>query len=165
MKNEVVFDSSFLLPIFSKDLRNEPSEKYCDRINYCFEQLEKEKTKIIIPTPALSEFLVRAGQAGQEYLKMIRSKSVFRIVPFKANAAVEVAQMDRKAIEQGDKKSGSKEPWQRIKIDRQIIAIAKVSDAEAIYSNDKDLRKFAEQIGLKAIAPEDLPLPKEPWLL
>ncbi|MCY4038797.1 MAG: hypothetical protein OXF09_05000 [Hyphomicrobiales bacterium] len=69
MINEVVFDSSFLLPIFSQDLRNEPSEKYYDRINYCFEQLVKEKTKIVIPTPALSEFLVRAEQAGQEYLR------------------------------------------------------------------------------------------------
>lgn len=160
MINEVVFDSSFLLPIFSQNLRNEPSEKYYDQINYCFEQLVKEKTKIVIPTPALSEFLVRAEQAGQEYLRIIRAKSVFRIVPFKINAAVEVAQMSKKAIEQGDKKSGSIQPWQKIKIDRQIIATAKVIRAKAIYSNDEDLRKFAKQVGLNTISPEDLPLPR-----
>ena len=37
---------------------------------------------------------------------------------------------------EGNKKDGSGEPWAKIKYDRQIVAIAKVIGASAIYSDD-----------------------------
>ena len=173
MVDEVVFDTSFLLPIFSQDLRiapkdpttGKPVEKYYERIDYHFTQLVSSGTKILIPAPALSEILVKAGQAGKNYLKRIESASAFFIVPFETHAAIEVAEMSRRATERGDKREGSAEPWQKIKIDRQIIAIAKASGAEIIYSDDRSLRKFAEQDGLKTVSSDELPLPREPKLL
>ena len=169
----VVFDSSFLLSIFSGDLRDAPKnlhtgqaiERYDERVDFLLKQLEEEKRKILIPTPALSEILVRSEQAGQAYLETIRSRSIFRIVPFTTKAAIAAAEMTRKALQQGDKFSGSKDRWQKVKFDRQILAIAQVNNAESIYSNDKGLQKLAVQIDMQVISSWELPLPPQPELI
>jgi len=116
---------------------SEPVERYRDRVDHLVTHLEQNRTKIIIPTPALSEILVRAGAAGPEYLAQINSQSVFRIVAFDERDAVEVAAMTRKAIDSsGDKRGGVDGTWNKIKYDRQIVAIAKVEGVTALYSDD-----------------------------
>ena len=116
---------------------SEPVERYRDRVDHLVTHLEQNRTKIIIPTPALSEILVRAGAAGPEYLAQINSQSVFRIVAFDERDAVEVAAMTRKSIDSsGDKRGGVDGTWNKIKYDRQIVAIAKVEGVTALYSDD-----------------------------
>lgn len=68
--------------------------------------------------------------------------------------------MTRSALDEGDKRSGLDAPWNKIKFDRQIVAIAKVAAATAIYSDDRQLRTFAEQQGLSVIGLADLPVPE-----
>lgn len=68
--------------------------------------------------------------------------------------------MTREAAEAGDKKSGSEQPWQKVKFDRQIIAIARVVGASKIYSDDENLAKFAKRIGIEVISIWDLPIPE-----
>lgn len=60
------------------------------------------------------------------------------------------------AKKQGNKKAGSRRPWQHIKFDRQIVSIAKVNNATAVYSNDKEVLKWSEQLGMQGIAVWDL---------
>jgi hypothetical protein len=72
--------------------------------------------------------------------------------------------MTRAALEQGDKRGGVDAPWNKIKFDRQIVAVAKVAGVTAIYSDDRQLRAFAEQQGLRVMGLADLPLPREPEL-
>ncbi len=75
--------------------------------------------------------------------------------------------MTRAARESGDKRGGVDAPWAKINFDRQIVAIAKVAGATEIYSDDRDLRTFAEEQGLKVIGVADLPIPariREPQL-
>ena len=116
---------------------SEPVERYRDRVDHLVTHLEQNRTKIIIPTPALSEILVRAGAAGPEYLAQINSQSVFRIVAFDERDAVEVAAMTRKSIDSsGDKRGGVDGTRNKIKYDRQIVAIAKVEGVTALYSDD-----------------------------
>ena len=168
MANVVAFDASFLLPVFSRSLHavpNNPStgkpiKQYDEKIDHLLNRLEKQKTRMLIPAPALSEILVeeRAERIG-EYLKIILSRSAFRVAPFKQDAAIAVAVMNRNAMEQGDKRSGSTESWQKIKFDRQIIAIAKVNKAKIIYSDDQGLRNFAEQASLKVVSSHELDPP------
>ena len=74
-------------------------------------------------------------------------------------AAIECSFMDILARNSGDKRAGRTEPWQRIKIDRQIIGISKVQNASTIISNDKGLRTTAFSVGLHAISIPDLALP------
>ena len=144
MRDVVVFDASFLLPIFSRNLHTiprdpstgKPVERYDERIDFLLNQLERKGAKMLIPAPALSEILVRVEEEEiEEYLEMIYSRSTFLIASFEEEDAIEVAEMSRRAKEQGDKRGGSTEVWNKVKFDRQIIATAKVNDAETIYSD------------------------------
>ena len=66
----------------------------------------------MIPTPVLSELLVRASaEETQRILEEINRLAVFRIEPFETRAAIEVAVMTRSALAARDKKGGSNEPW------------------------------------------------------
>src|SRR6266508_6306805 len=80
-------------------------DKPKERIEHLVQQLDKTKTKIIIPTPALSEALVRAGAAAsQQIVEHLQKYSVFRIEPFDTRAAIEVAAMTRSARDGGKTK-------------------------------------------------------------
>lgn len=165
----VVFDATILLAFLQSDCppprhpeTNELIDNFRERIDYLIKRLDKDKEKIIIPTPALSEVLVRADSAGPEYLNRINSASVFRPASFDERAAVEVAEMTRKALtNEGDKRDGLDGTYAKIKYDRQIVAIAKVEGAKTVYSDDKNIYKFAARYGITVIRIADLPLPPE----
>jgi hypothetical protein len=67
--------------------------------------------------------------------------------------------MTKHAIDNGDKKAGSKESWIKVKYDRQIAAIAKVNGTTTIYTDDGGLSKFARANGLRAIGLGELNIP------
>lgn len=164
----VVFDASILIflldPNASSPLdpaNNSPVVRARDRIDFLVSDLEKSKTKIVIPTPALSEVLIWAGNAGQDYLMEMNTNSCFKIVDFDQRAAIEIAATIRAAIDKGDKRDGVQAPWAKIKFDRQIISIAKVEGATSIYSDDEDIKKLAPKSGIKVIGISELPLPPE----
>lgn len=165
----VVFDATILLAFLQSDCppprhpeTNEPIDRFRERIDYLIQRLDKDKEKIIIPTPALSEILVRADLAGPEYLDRINSASVFRPAPFDERGAVEVAAMTRNALaSEGGKFDGLNGTYAKIKYDRQIVAIAKVEGAKTVYSDDKNIYKFAGRYGITVIRIADLPLPPE----
>jgi hypothetical protein len=133
-----------------------------ERIELLVQELEKSKTKIIIPTPALSETLVRAeASEAQQIIEKINKFSVFRIEPFDTRAAIEVASMTREAIGGRSKRAGSAATWAKLKYDRQIVAIAKVCGATTIYSDDRDIRSLSKRSGIEVIGLADLPLPEQ----
>lgn len=137
-----------------------PVNNVKERISALINHLEKEKTKIIIPAPALSELLVRAGDKMHEIVNTIEKSPVFIIEPFDTKAAIEVAIMTRQAKDGGNKKNGLDIRWAEIKYDRQIIAIAKVNRATTIYSDDKHIRSLAEKAKINVIRLVDLPIPE-----
>ena len=130
------------------------------RIQLLIDDLEAAGAKIIIAAPILSEFLVMAGpKDGPAYLAELTNNDIFDIKPFDTMAAIEGAEMHRKAAASGDKKSGSQSRWQVVKVDRQLVAIAKVNAVECIYSNDEGVRKLASTAGIACKGVEDLPAP------
>jgi len=164
----VIFDATALLLLLApraavpRDSKGNPIKYAKQRIDGEVEALARARTKIVIPTPALSEALVRAGEtAATEYLKLISKSARFRIESFDERAALEVALMTRKALDAGDKKSGGDGTWAKIKYDRQIIAIAKVVGAQVIYTDDKNLKAFAFANGLRAVSIGDLEVPQK----
>ena len=164
----VLLDATTLLPLLSDDVpappdpkTNQPIERVKERIDYLVAQLEKNKEKIIIPTPVLSEILVRVGKAGPEYLERLSTSAPFRIVPFDTRAAVEVAAMTKRAMDRGDKRDGSDDVWAKIKHDRQIVAIAKIEGVTTIYSDDKHVRTLAVEAKIAVVSIAELPLPPE----
>lgn len=116
---------------------------------------------LIVPTPTLAEILVHAEDDGPAFLEQVSSYSRVRIKPFDQRAAVEVAAVTREAKGAGDKRSGSSAPWQKVKIDRQIVAIAKVARASHLYTDDVDMARFATAAGLQVINTWALPIPEQ----
>ena len=157
----VVFDTSILL--FVLDASTPASvQKAKERVEYLIDQLSNAGEKIIIPTPALSECLVYAGPAGPEYLGIINKQSCFRVASFDERAAVEAAARVFQARARGQRKGGNPEAAKsKIKFDRQIIAVASVEGATAVYSDDKDVCAYAREAGMDAFQLSDLPLPPE----
>lgn len=157
----VVFDASILLFVFDE---NTPSSvpRAKERVEYLIDCLSQAGEKIVIPTPALSECLVYAGPAGPDYLTIISKQSCFRVASFDERAAVEAAVRTYQARQRGRPKGGAPEIAKaKIKFDRQIVAVATVEGATAVYSDDAHIVGYASEAGMEAYRLADLPLPPE----
>ena len=165
----VVIDATMLMLLFrpdiparAVDLKGKPIDHVPERVAHLVKTLEAIKSCIVIPTPVLSELLVRATpEETQRILEEINRVAVFRIEPFETRAAIELAVMTRTALTDGDKKGGSNQPWAKIKFDRQIVAIARVVQASKIYTDDENLATTARAVGMLAMGLADLALPPE----
>ena len=114
---------------------------------------------LIIPTPVLAEVLVGAEEGGPGLLEAISGMARVKVRPFGERAAVETAMMTREAIAAGDKRGGSQAPWQKVKVDRQVVAVARAENATRIYADDHNLVEFARRLGMDVVSTWDLPVP------
>lgn len=124
---------------------------------------------ILIPDPVLSEFMMLSDEDPDRvfHLGRFQNSPNYNIKPFDTRAGLELAAMyvkekstlsARKAkafLEIADTKT-------RLKFDRQIVAIARVQGATAVYSDDKGVRAFCETHGVPVISTYELPLPVPP---
>jgi len=157
----VVFDANFLIYFLDPKIKGGVGSAL--RIDHLVATIQKTGERIVVPTPALSELLVKAGEAGPKYLEIIARSKFFRIAEFGERAAVEAAALTRDAIASGGKRGATPEAeWAKVKFDRQIVAIARVVGAKTIYTNDQQLAAHARAAGLEAITPDDLPEPPAP---
>ena len=152
----VAFDAAYLIKLLDPKVKGEGDVDA--RLAHLIETLDKRKDDIVVPTPALSEVLIGAGDAAPDYLDILNKTARIRIAPFGTRAAVEAAARHREAIDAGDKKEGSAN-WAKVKYDRQIIAIAKVEGAERIYSEDGDVVRLGQAEGFKVLRLADLEEP------
>ena len=131
-----------------------------DRIEFLLEVLKESGDKIIISTPALAEFLVFAGNDGPLYMAAIRDNAIFRVLPFDEKAAIENAEVELAARAAGEKRgSDVGAEWQKVKVDRQIIAVAKVNGATCLYSDDPHMAKLGRDFAIAVQGIADLPVP------
>lgn len=151
----ILIDSNFLVDAISA---GSPKEAR-DRINFFLSNLQKNKSKLIIPTPAVAEFLVVVDEARFAFIKLLQGKSYIQTAPFDMAAAFQCALLDSSALSGSDKRGGVDKPWQHIKIDRQIVAIGKVCNATLVISRDAGVRSNAARLNIEAITVDDLPLP------
>lgn len=160
----VLFDTSVLLLAMHPDAAlpidpatQQPVEHARQRVDYLIRKLSKAREKVVIPSPVLAEILVHAGKSTNEYVQNFQ-QSPFRIAPFDTRAAIECADAIHRY---GIKGKGKENPRAKIKFDRQIIAVAQVERAEAIYSDDEDIFKYGAQVGIKVIRSYELELDPE----
>ena len=142
-------------------LTKKPLTRAKDRIERLVDDLHASNERVVIPTPALCEFLVLAEDYAQQYLSDLANQPSFYVRPFDQMAAVELAAMELLARRKGGKRLPTSlgTPWQKVKYDRQIVAISKVHQVHTIYSDDNDIRVIAENEGIKVIPCWELPLP------
>lgn len=141
------------------------------RLDEFVSQMDKAKGQIVIPMPALAEFLAGADMAGLEYLDKLERKAYIEVAPFDRKAATECALLEAashgratQAAANGKsaaaaKKDGSNGSRQKVKVDRQIVAIAKACGARAIVSGDDGVRAAALRAGVQPMTIQELPLP------
>jgi predicted nucleic acid-binding protein len=159
----VVFDTAVLLLLMDPNARSDVDQG-AKRVEHLIKTLAVDKELIVVPTPVLSEILVRAGAAMQGYLDILNGSAAFRIVPFDQKAAIECALAIRDSLDRGGVHVDSGDPdvsRSKVKFDRQIVAIAKAEGAHTVYTNDDDVVRYAHQAELKARRPADLDLPPE----
>lgn len=161
----IVFDTTTIILFIDPKAKpptdpntDRPVERCKERIEHLIDTLSKLKTRILIPTPVLSEFLVRAGDEKAKYLSEFVGSKNFLVGDFDSVAAIELAY-----LEDVDLKSNRKldvlTSKAKVKFDRQIVAIAKINRAETIYTDDGDLGKLAKNNGIDVILTRDIPLP------
>lgn len=119
---------------------------------------EKERRKLIIPTPVTAELLTAIGPTSADYIRVVNRKAVFEVRAFDEIAAMELAFLNRDIYASQDRKNGI-EPWQKMKVDRQIIAIAKIAGCEKILTEDGGLGNRARLCDIEPLKLVDLPVP------
>lgn len=126
------------------------------RIEGLLEDLDESDVQLVVPTPVLSELLIRAGDRQIEVLAALSNKKPVQMLPFDQAAAVENAQLRRTSLSKKARSESKKE----VSFDLQILAIARVARAKMILSDDVNLRKRARQAGMEVHGIADLGLPE-----
>lgn len=157
----VVFDNSiFCLVLHPAAKPRSQVDRVKDRIDYLMDTLKEQNERIILPTPAFAEFLILAGSEAPQYVAVIRDNAIFRIEPFDERAAIELADMEIVQREKGNKRgSAADSEWQKVKFDRQIVAIAKTHGASRIYSDDPHIANHGADCNIDVVDLASLPVP------
>lgn len=129
------------------------------RLEHLLESAAAAKGRIVIPTPVIAEFLVRTNEVTAAWLTALERKAAIRVASFDRRAAVECALLDAAALNKGDKRGGRKDPWQRIKVDRQIVGIARACQADVLITDDAGMSVTARAANITVSGLEDLPIP------
>lgn len=148
----VAFDATVLVDFFNPKITGDRRAQLDDLVA----RLEKSRTKIVVPTPALTEVLIRAGKARQEIHNTLMGKSAFEIAPFDAKAAMECSLLLEEAWSTTEKRAITKT---KFKFDWQIIAIAVTRQVTIIYSDDSDISKAAARSNIKVVRIDEIELP------
>lgn len=148
----VAFDASILIDLFNPHLKGDRRAK----LDHLVGELQKQRSKILIPTPALTELMVRAGKAREEIHQKLSVKSAFQITPFDSRSAMECALLLQDALDGKSKQNISRA---KVKFDWQIVAIAAAHNATVIYSDDSDIAKYGRRANIAVTKTDDLPLP------
>ena len=148
----VAFDATVLVDFFNRKITGDRRAKLDDLVA----MLEKSRTKIIVPTPALTEVLIRAGKAREDILRTLTGKSAFEIAPFDVKAAMECSLLLEEAWTATEKRAITKT---KFKFDWQIVAIAATRQVTTIYSDDSDVSKAAARATIRVVRIDDLHLP------
>lgn len=160
------FDNTMLSVLLNPDGRipadpatGQPVVEAKARAEAVINDLQKARRKIILPAPACAELLTAIGPEAQQYISIISRSRVFEVANFDARCAAELALLNRGEFRQRDDELHA-EPYQKRKVDRQIVAIAKVYGASEIYTDDKGLARLARLCGITPIGIAEVPLPE-----
>lgn len=160
----VVFDSNVLLPVLMPGLNPPldpstglPVAHFDEKLSHLVTTLSKSRAKILIPTPVLTEVLCHAGAAGPGITQQLQ-QSPFQLASFDIRAAVDCADLlalhyAKRSNEARKGRAPKAKPGARdkVKFDRQVIAIAKSRGADVLYSDDEDVEKEGRRVGLKVV--------------
>src|SRR5947209_12459583 len=100
----VGFDTTFLALMFIPDAKCAVAQAK-ERVNFLVSDIHGRGDKIVVPTPALSELLVKSGRARNAIIQELSRSSRFVLAPFDVRAALELSLMTAAAFTRKDKRS------------------------------------------------------------
>lgn len=148
----VVFDATVLIDLFNSRVKGDRRA----RLDGLVDALTAGRIKVLIPTPALSELLIHAGKARDEYYRILSRTSPYQIAAFDAKASMECALQLEQALTRRQQAAITKT---KLKFDWQIVSIAITRGATAIYSDDEDIARCGKHAGVSVQAIDSLPIP------
>lgn len=110
-----------------------------ERTRTFLQKLQDEGVTVVIPTVVLAEFLNHIPTEHHPNIIQQLSKS-FVLAPFDAKTASLFSDIWKKKHGNG---AIPTKPREGLKVDTQIVAVALANQASVIYSEDKDIRNFA----------------------
>ncbi len=128
------------------------------RLALLLQEWTSRRTRLIIPAPAFAEASVRDPAKAQRLAETLRRGTYVSIAAFGHAAAIECADLMRR-IHTKKAELNSVITRSKIKFDLQILAIARVANADALYVGDAQLKERARTEGMRAISFSDLPKP------
>ena len=153
------FDCGFLSLVFHGHLNPSGRDLQVDidKAHRLVGQLQRSHERVLVPMPALSELLVRISDP-ETFLARLKTEHFYKIADFDEIGAIELAAVARKFGLMGKKRGSAspRTPWQKVKLDRQIVAISKVHKADTIYTCDKQVPNIAKDFGIDAKLPGEL---------
>ncbi len=150
----VVFDSTFLIDLLNPKIAGNQRAT----LDHLVSSLSKARVRILIPSPCLTELLIRAGKARDQYVQKLSNTSSFEVIAFDRRAATECALLLEEAW---DRKSQNAISRTKFKYDWMIVACAASRGVQKIYSDDGDVARCAAQVNIQTIAQTKLIIPPE----
>lgn len=138
----------------------QPVDLAKERIKGLVTRLQKDKQRIIIPAPCVAELLSVIGPTNAEYLQIINRTRMFEVKAFDELVAIELTFINRDVLGKEDAKNRL-EPRQKVKFNRQILAIWRVAGCDVIHTDDNSMISSASKCGMKACRISDLPIPDD----
>lgn len=147
----VVWDTNVLALYFGKKLS--PDDQL--RMDGLVAEMKRKREPIGIPAQVLAEYLVGVPVAERQQALSIFASTSFRFLPYDQKSALETIMLGQQAI----KRKASGRPRQAVKVDCQIIAIAKSNRCRLLLTNDHDMIIEAIGYGLHATSIASLDIP------
>ncbi|MGH9904545.1 MAG: hypothetical protein ACRD8U_03045 [Pyrinomonadaceae bacterium] len=163
----VVFDTTTILLVIDPKARppvepgtTMPVPKCAERVEFLLKGLSEREVRVMVPTPVISEFLIKGGKNKDQFAQAFISSRNFVVGDFDIRAAIELAHLNDPDLQSG-KPLDPVVTKAKIKFDRQVVAIAKVEGADTLYTDDTGLRDVALANGLRVVMTWYLSLPPE----
>jgi predicted nucleic acid-binding protein len=156
---KILVDSSVLVHLIDSHARapidpttDAPVAHCRERVESLLETLDAAQAQLVIPTPVLSELLIRADGRQVEILNLLKGRRAVEVRAFDEMAAVENAALRRSASE---RRGGTKK---EVSFDLQILAIARTAGCASVLTDDQNLQRRCVAAGMKALGIADLGL-------
>lgn len=144
----IIWDTNVLALYFGKRLS--PDDQL--RVDGLVQEMRNRREPIGMPAPVFAEFLTGLSSTEKHHAFAVFGTAAFKFLPYDKKAAVETSML-------AGKKISSARPRQAVKVDRQIIAIAKSSGARMILTNDTEMIQESIRFEVAAMSISDLIIP------
>jgi predicted nucleic acid-binding protein len=153
----VIWDTNILALYFAKRLSGDDALRMDGHVA----ELERKREPVGIPAQVLAEFLEGAKPDEVALSFNLLKTTAFKVLPYDMRAAVETVEVSKSGHAARKAQKEKKRERQAVKVDWQIIAVAKANSARLLVTNDADMISEANRCGLTCMSIADFTIPDE----